>query len=265
MRKQSDKYREQLIDLMAHSESDINSDMRDKVRKIVLLCSGLNDNNFTFNNHKAIEKKVDKIIDELSGDIYDSVSSRAKKAINLAYQKEHEVFKNALFISFMSLLIDGKTIADRINSYLSGLKLEIESYIAVGLNNSDSMTSIFNNWYYNRKKPYNSSIIKSNIGKFEAEGLNKGIRFGSGYNSSSFMGLKELEMNNTFQSYNYILNEIWKEKGINGWYTVRGSNYPCPICQAQVGKFHPMSDKFLGYHNRCCCIMLPYTKDNKSD
>ena len=58
MRKQSDKYREQLIDLMAHSESDINSDMRDKVRKIVLLCSGLNDKNFTFNNHKSIEKKV---------------------------------------------------------------------------------------------------------------------------------------------------------------------------------------------------------------
>ena len=69
-------------------------------------------------------------------------------------------------------------------------------------------------------------------------------------------------MNNTFQAYNYALNEIWKEDdNVEGWYTIRGSNYPCEYCDSQVGIIHPKSEMFYGYHPRCCCIMIPVTDE----
>lgn len=259
-----DKYRAEVLDQMAMSESDTNANIRKYLMSIILACMGGDKKDFTFSKNKSIEKKVDTILDNLSSGIYSSVSNRAKKAVNQAFSKYDMSFKSNVFIAFMGIKIADKTITERIDNYLSNFKTEIEAYIAIGLANKYSATQIFNLWLANKKKPYDNLLIKENIGKFTAKGLNSDLNIGRGYSASSFVGLKDLEMNNTFQAYNYGLNRIWRDDDeIVGWHTIRGSNYHCEICDAEVGVFHKKTEIFFGYHPRCCCIVIPETKGDR--
>ena len=263
-KKEHDKYRASVLDEMAKSESDTDSNIKKYLMAIILASMNGYKKDFTFSKNSSIEKKVDNILDELSGTIYLSISKRAKKSISQAFEKTDNKFNNSLFAAFMGISIDGKTIADRIDLYISNFKTEIETYIAIGLANGYSANKIYNLWLSNKKKPYDYLLIRQNIGKFAAKGLNKDLNIGRGYTASSFMGFKDLEMNNTFQAYNYGLNKIWKEdEKIDGWYTIRGSNYPCEECDSHVGEFHDKSEIFYGYHPRCCCIMIPIESKGK--
>ena len=202
-KKEHDKYRAEVLDEMAKSESDTDTNIKKYLMSIILACMSGYKKDFTFSKNKTIEKKVDNILDELSGNIYLSISKRAKKAISQAFEKTDNKFNDKAFAAFMGITIEGKTIADRIDLYISNFKTEIESYIAIGLANGYSANKIFNLWLSNKKKPYDYLLIRQNIGKFTAEGLNKDLKIGRGYSASSFMGFKDLEMNNTFQAYNY--------------------------------------------------------------
>lgn len=265
IKKDYDKYRAAVLDEMAKSESDTDANIKKYLMSIILACMSGYKKDFTFSKNRSIEKKVDNILDELSGTIYLSISKRAKKSISQAFEKTDNKFKSDIFIAFMGVKIEGKSIADRINAYISNFKTEIEAYIAIGLASGYSSSKIYSLWLSNKKKPYDYLLIRQNIGKFKAEGLNKDLKIGRGYSTSSFMGFKDLEMNNTFQAYNYGLNKIWEEDDkIIGWYTIRGSNYPCELCDSFVGKFHDQSEIFYGYHPRCCCIMIPVTEKGEA-
>ena len=261
-KKGHDEYRERVLKNMALSESDINKNINKVLLSIITACMGGNKNDFTFSKNKSIENKVDKIINNLSTSIYNSAYDRAKKAVEESFKQTHKQYENKFLLSFMALNIGKKTIYDRINYYLSNFKYEIEAYVAIGLSKNYSATKISQLWNSNKKNPYGALIFKQNKGKFSSKPLSKGVDVGSGYTSSSFVGLKDLEMNNTFQAYNYALNEIWKEDDdIVGWYTIRGSNYPCEECDSHVHEFHNKRDMFYGYHPRCCCIMIPITDE----
>ena len=257
------KFRDAVLTEMAKSDNDINNDIRKHLTAIITACMAYKGKDFTFSANKTIEKKVDKILDVLSGDIYSSVYNRAKKAANIAFEQEHNKALNEFLIDFMALTIDKKTIADRIDVYINNLKNEFEAYVAVGIANGYNTQKIITMWLANKKKPLDFWLIKNNIGKLSAKYLQKDRYIGKGYLSSSYVGFTELERNNTFQSYNYTLNRIWQKQGMKYWYTVRGSNYPCEYCDSQVGIMHPITELFLGYHNRCMCVMIKVDENGK--
>ena len=237
-KKDYDKYRAAVLDEMAKSEKDIDNSVRKYLMAIITVCMGSNKDDFTFSKNKSVDIKVDKLLDQLSNSIYNSISQRSKIAISNAFDKSSKRFRSDIFIAFMGAKIGDKTISERIDVYIDNFKTEIESYIAIGLKNGYSATKIFTLWLSNKKKPYDNLLIKKNINNFTAKGLSGKENIGSGYSASSFMGLKDLEMNNTFQAYNYALNKIWEdESNITGWYTIRGSNYPCEECDSHVGEF----------------------------
>ena len=130
IKKDYDKYRSEVLDEMAKSESDTDANIKKYLMSIILACMSGYKKDFTFSKNRSIEKKVDNILDELSGTIYLSISKRAKKSISQAFEKTDNKFKSDIFIAFMGVKIEGKSIADRINAYISNFKTEIEAYIA---------------------------------------------------------------------------------------------------------------------------------------
>ena len=256
---EKDKYRERLLDEMSQSENDTDNIIRKHVTAIVALCISYRGKDFTFNKDKNINKKVDAIIETISSEIYNKVYGRVKNTYKIVLEKEKSNI-NIPIEKFFNLEIYGKTYMDRLDGYLSNFKSELESYIAIGLSKNYIVSKIVDLWIRNKKKPFDEQLIKNNIGKFSAKFLQKYVYLGKGYVSSSFVGIKTLEMNTIFQSYNYVLEKIWEKNGVKYWKTIRGSNYPCEYCDEQVGKIHSIDSPFYGYHNRCYCIMLACDK-----
>lgn len=58
----------------------------------------------------------------------------------------------------------------------------------------------------------------------------------------------------------------YKEEGAAGYYVLRGSSYPCELCDSMVG-FHKMEDieSYPPYHGHCCCYSIPIFTVNKED
>ena len=257
-----DKYRDIVIQEMSKSEYNINKIIKKRALEIISTSLLFKSNNFTFSSNKIIKKKIDDIINKLRDDIYASIYEMAEKAAKTACEKENYEYDEKVLLAFLSLKIGNNTLNERISYYISNFKTEIEAYISIGMIKGLKSLNILNLWDLNKRKPFESDDIKKNIGKLAAKGFSKFHYFGKGIESSSFLGLKEIETNNTYQAYNYILVTIWHDKGIKGWYSERGSSYPCPICDDEVGIIHPITEYFFGYHLRCCCIMVPMETEN---
>ena len=80
IKKDYDKYRAAVLDEMAKSESDTDANIKKYLMSIILACMSGYKKDFNFSKNRSIEKKVDNILDELSGNIYLSISKRAKKS-----------------------------------------------------------------------------------------------------------------------------------------------------------------------------------------
>ena len=50
----------------------------------------------------------------------------------------------------------------------------------------------------------------------------------------------------------------FEESGAVGFYVLRGSSYPCSLCDSKVG-FHVIdeTDCFPPFHPNCCCYVIP--------
>jgi hypothetical protein len=257
-----DQYRDIVINEMAKSGDNINKIIKKRASEIIAASLLFKSNDFTFSDNSIVKKKVNDIVDKLKDDIYTSIYGMAEKAAKTACDKEGYEYDSKVLSAFLALKIGNNTLDERISYYISNFTTEIEAFISVGIKNGLKSLNILNLWELNKKKPFEFSLIKDNVGKLSAKGFSKYRYYGKGIESSSFLGLKEVETNNTYQAYNYMLSTIWKDKGVKGWYTERGSNYPCPICDDEVGIIHPMTDYFFGYHLRCCCVMVEMQGEN---
>lgn len=59
-------------------------------------------------------------------------------------------------------------------------------------------------------------------------------------------------------------NEM-EEDGAAGYYVLRGSTFPCDLCDSMTG-FHPIEDTrgFPPYHPHCCCFVVPIKAKNNN-
>lgn len=253
-----DKYRSAVLKIMALSETDILNILKKYVTRIISASVPYKSKDFTFSKIKSLNNKIDNIIKSINIEILSISSKREEAASKVACDRLGTSYDENIVNSFDNEEIQGSTYEERVKYYLSNFKKEMEAFIAIGFALEYSNLQIYNTWMVNRKNPLGSILFKKFFMKMSASYLNGKTKFGKGFASSSFVGLKTMEMDNTFQSYNYTQNSIWKDdKGIEGWYTVRGSNYPCPECDSHVGEFHDKKEIFYGYHPRCCCIMIP--------
>lgn len=86
--------------------------------------------------------------------------------------------------------------------------------------------------------------------------------FGMGNPTSSLVALDRLLVYAVADAWMFWQYEDAKGRGAKGYFVVRGSSYPCDVCQSHVGIFYYITDKthIPLYHSSCCCyIVYSYT------
>lgn len=256
-------YLDKVIDQMSLADRDMTSIIRRNISTLIESCMKYNSlgKKFHFSANPELEQEVNSVLYQLRKDIFNIIYLRAENASIIAYQKENEEYSNKYLIAIITAEIADKTLEMRIEQYVSYMRSEVEAFVAAGISKGMSRDQILNDYINFLKAPYTAPLLLEAFREkgFVAERIvSKGITFGTGKYVSAYNNLKRLEQDTIFRVYNYNINSIWLgQSNILGWYTVRGSNYPCPICDDQIGQFHDKYEFFYGYHTRCCCIMIP--------
>jgi hypothetical protein len=147
------------------------------------------------------------------------------------------------------------TFDERMNVYATRLVHELEIAIAANMymrvTEADAIENVKSNLY----QPYENDIVKS----AEERGLPVIIpSFGRGVARSQLVAIATLAdytLARGMMKRYYLVDN----KNAVGWYVMRGSAYPCALCDSKVG-YHEDMLNLPPYHPHCCCIAIPIMK-----
>lgn len=201
---------------------------------------------FSFSHNEKLQQEVDTVISQLRELIEDYTETLA--VATHTDEEEH-------IIAFINRESYGKTLSERIDIYTDRFKKELEVAIASGLLLNISAGKLLSSVKENKGNP----LMNEHIRKATSEGypvisrLEVPESFGVGRTNSSFTALDNLT--------NFAIAEGWmeylaltaKRNGAIGFYTIRGSSYPCDTCSNYASYFHPMRDPLPPLHFHCVC------------
>lgn len=98
-----------------------------------------------------------------------------------------------------------------------------------------------------------SSLYKAHY--IRTRGVKKGNRGSSNSEANNIIRFAKMTVQMSWMHYH---QELYKEQGAAGYYVLRGSIYPCDLCDSKVG-FHPIDDVdgYPPFHPSCCCWTVP--------
>lgn len=204
---------------------------------------------FRFSANRQLQKEVDAIILSLLEIIEDYTYTLAVAT--------HEDNKNAI-VAYITRESYGKTFAQRTREYVDRFSKEVETAIAAGLLLNLSKDRLLSSIRQSAKTPLLNEYIQKVISDGYPIVSRVGVQesFGVGRTVSSWIALSDLT--------EYAVAEGWmkhwelqtKASGAVGFFVMRGSSYPCNICDDKVG-FHTEWDKLPPYHGHCKCFVVP--------
>ena len=113
------------------------------------------------------------------------------------------------------------------------------------------------------ERPWDNEIIKEAREKQEKGELSQEYdftepHFGKGEPISSMVALDRMLRYAVADSWMYWKYLEEKDKGAKGYFVVRGSSYPCDICDSHTGIFYFIGDELSKpqYHLNCCCMVV---------
>lgn len=206
----------------------------------------------------VINQKSDAEIEELLAEITEQVY---QDCLLLAVD-EHD--RKDTIIAFISRPYeDGVSLRERLQYRVNSWWKEIAVvWLACGLlrkGKAAALTSIKANYLH----PYDNSIIQD-ARRQAHKGLFAGVNndafdiptFGKGIPVSSKIALRNIGGHAIAEGWNEWAHLNAVDNGAIGYYVVRGSSYPCDICDSAASHFHPIED--LDYlpclHLHCMCV-----------
>lgn len=257
------KYINDLLDEEAHADEDIKSRLRSHIRQIIIASMGMPGRSFRFSDNEKLEKTIDSIMAEFKDSVYDITEKRVLRSKTLSENRNKSNIDDAIILGFVFGRLGKYTFRERLNMYANQIKMEVEAAVAAGLFKGMSTDQILNYIMMYANTPYLNPDIQEAIrkGGFAATRIqSQGITYGTGRYTSGFANLKRMEIMAISQGYNYANHRIWgKDKNIIGYYAFRNSNYPCELCDDNVG-FHKITDLTLPVHSHCVCGAFPVFK-----
>lgn len=206
---------------------------------------------FKFSFNKRLNEEVDAVINWLKQQI-------EQASYELATAADEEDKENIL--SYLSGKTYGKTFPQRNDIYCRRFKYEIEGIIAAGLILGVSKEKLKQSIYTSFRSPYSNIYFKQAISDKSASIRlrSKGISYGVGRTNSMFNALELLSTQTVSQGWMKHWENIHSKS--SGFYSYRGSSYPCAHCDDMVG-WHPMHEYRGGWHARCKCYFV-FTSSN---
>ena len=187
---------------------------------------------FSFSYDPLLSLEAERIISKLMQDIEDFDFMMA-----LSTDKSDR----DTLIPYINREINGLTYKDRLWSYTSRFKLEMQDLIGAGLVLGYGLSKMKEEVVKSLKNPYVSTIA--------SEKPHRG--------QSSYHRLLVLTRHTIADTWMYADMEQAIRKGAIGFYSFRGSSYPCQLCDDMASRFHTFAEPYPPYHPSCMCYAVP--------
>lgn len=258
---QAKKYLNAILDEIALSGDKIRSIVYAHIIKILNLSSAMFSlgPRFTFASSPEINTAVNVELVALSDEILNLIDSES----NFAMRQNQEIEENdrSQALIYIRRPIEGKTIVERVDEYSSMLKEQLEGYIAAGLNEDMDGEEIALAYLLNIESPETAEIIRqarSHATLFAAMFIvAPRLSRGSGNYASPMSSFKRLCQTSVIECYDYAAIQALKRQGFTHYHVLRGSNYPCAICESMANRTYPIDNVVLPFHPNCVCYPVP--------
>jgi hypothetical protein len=246
--------------------SRIDELLDDAIEKITEICYKYNvDPELLYFSSAFNEQMMDEIaevMDELENAILDLIYEYATRATN-------NRTRMIALANWMALLGRGnRNLRDTLEDYLYKFLKDLEAAIAA-LRYADVDVAAATT----KIKTYKHTIytMPEMLAAFKhAEDFtatyvrNRGVqKGGAGLSNNGSTNVTNMASTTLQMAWMRSMMMDYDENGVAGVYILRGSNYPCEICDAVVG-LHMIKDAYsiLPVHPHCCCYAVPiYKKD----
>lgn len=196
---------------------------------------------FRFSANKKLKSEVDEIITWLKS----VLSYYAIKYAALSGKADEEKAWGII-----NRKIKGKTFSQRLDTYANRWQFEFEAFLAAAMAKNLTAAAIENRYGQAFKNPY--PFIRGTKG--EAVRLS-GVSYGTGKSNLSYNMLSGLMRNTVADAWMQADAGTAVAGGAMGFYSYRGSSFPCPYCNSMAG-YHPIAD-FPGiWHPNCKCYFI---------
>lgn len=248
--------------------SRIDELLQEAAEQITRICYKYNVDPKTFilspeYNEKMFEE-VAKVLDELEDEIFD---------LTLEYSTDctsDEKHRSSLLAWIITLGRNNRNLRQTLENRLCVFSRDIEALVAsmryAKRNVTQAVSRIKTNLHTVYVTPEVLAAIKNRSNIKATYIKSGGIKHGNIGNSNSEANNIERFGEITVQmAWMKNKQEEYKEEGVDGFYVMRGSNYPCAICDDHVG-FHKIeeTEHFPPFHGHCCCIAVPLSLTDKA-
>lgn len=187
---------------------------------------------FSFNFDPFMASEIDKVILELLYDIED---------YDIKMATATEKADDNTLLPYINREIDGITYNQRLSNYTTRFKLELQDFVTAGLVAGLSQQDLLTEIRTSFKKPYTSSLLADTP------------HFGQ----SAYTRLLVLTRHTIADAWMYADMESARQRGAVGFFSYRGSGYPCQLCDDMANRFHTFAEPYPPYHPRCVCYAVP--------
>lgn len=215
--------------------------------------------------NKDMFREISDVLDELEEEILDLTLSYSTKCT------EDKGNKKLLLLWLASL---GKrnrnlrqTLEDRLWIFSRDLEAMIVACKVAGRKASESATRIRQYLHAVYTMPEVKALFKKANEYKPMYIRSRGVKYGNvGSSNSEANNILRFSKTTVQMGWMKELQEEYMQDDAAGYYTLRGSDYLCSLCDSHVG-WHPIDDKedFPPFHPSCACYAVPvYEKDIKS-
>lgn len=237
----------------------------DILEEIFRLCynSNTKGEDFKIDGDDAVFEKISELMDEACDEILEYIKEYATKCT----ENESRAYMLVLYILSLgrNKMNFERTLQNYMKRYLYDIEAMIAAYKYAGYNMPTALVKAKNAYRNVYQQPEVKAAYKVPTMKamyIRSKGIHYDFQTGI-----ATVGLSANGSTNVIYLAETTLKMAWnrsealdfKEKGAVGYYQLRGSNYPCQMCDAEVG-FHLSVDGIINdplVHPHCACYRIP--------
>lgn len=240
--------------------------LADAAEKIVQICYRYNVDPRTFQIsarfNEDMFKEVAAVLDELEDDILDLLADYCTRCT-----KDKKKRSN-LLLWVLTLGKGGKalkaTVEDRIKMFVKDIEAMIVAAKVAKFDLTKAITLIKSHLFNAYQMPGMQQAFK-NASLFNAQYIRcRGVKKGNiGSSNSEANNIDRMVKTTVQMAWMRYIGKEYEEQNAAGFMCLRGSTYPCSICDDVCYKFYPINSKMpLPVHPNCQCYAIPiFEKD----
>lgn len=242
-------------------ENRVDEILDEAAERIVIICYRYNvDPQYLYFGsgfNEQMMAEISAVMDELEQQILDLINEYA------TVPEASASGKKALLLWLATLGRGNRNLRDTLDGYLFKFMKDLEAAVAAlryaNATMAEAVTKVKTHLHTIYTMPEVMAAFKE-ASTFAATYIqSKGVQQGG-------VGLSNNGSTNVTKMARVTLQMAWmrsyrmdfEESGAVGFYVLRGSSYPCSLCDSKVG-FHTMNDieSFPPFHAHCCCYVIP--------